>query len=957
MGSQEDERSLLEDGLLQNDGGEIYSGDGSVDIKGRPVLKQNTGNWKACPFILGTECCERLAYYGIATNLVTYLTRKLHEGNVSAARNVTTWQGTCYLTPLIGAILADAYWGRYWTIAVFSTIYFIGMCTLTLSASVSALKPAECFGSVPKDSSLLYETQDKGSAIEGSRKLEHSNELTCLDKAAVLSEPEVSTGNFSNPWRLCTVTQVEELKILIRMFPIWATGIVFSAVYAQMSTLFVEQGTMMDTTVGSFSIPPASLSTFDVISVIFWVPVYDRVIVPIARKFTGKERGFSELQRMGIGLFLSILCMSAAAVVEIIRLRIARELGLVDQQVAVPLSIFWQIPQYFLLGAAEIFTFIGQLEFFYDQSPDAMRSLCSALSLLTTSLGNYLSSFILTIVTYITTKGGKTGWIPDNLNEGHLDYFFWLLAGLSFLNMLVYIVFAGSTIIDNLTTTKILLVFILKIEVEPTKQNVKKITMGSDRKEEISSLKDALLLQSGVGGFYAGDGSVDFKGKPVLKNKSGNWKACSFILGTFFCERLAFYGISTNLVNYLIEKLHQGNVSAARNVTTWQGTCYLTPLIGAILADTYWGRYWTIAGFTTFYLTGLCTITLSASVPALKPAKCTPFYRFQKSGGSPLTRICQVLVASFRKRNVAMPGDSNLLFETQDISSAIKGSRKLKHSDELRCLDKAAVLSEPEVSTGNFSNPWRLCTVTQVEELKILILMFPIWATGIVFSAVYAQMSTLFVEQGTMMDTAIGSFSIPPASLSTFDVISVIFLVPVYDRVIVPIARKFTGKERGFSELQRMGIGLFLSILCMSAAAVGEIIRLRIARELGLVDQEVAVPLSIFWQIPQYFLLGAAEIFTFIGQLEFFNDQSPDAMRSLCSALSLLTTSLGNNLSSFILTVVTYITTKGGKTGWIRDNLNEGHLDYFFWLLARLSFLNMLVYIVFAGRYEAKKAS
>lgn len=228
------------------------------------------------------------------------------------------------------------------------------------------------------------------------------------------------------------------------MFPIWATGILFSAVYAQMSTLFVEQGTMMDTSVGSFTIPPASLSTFDTISVIFWVPIYDRIIVTIARKFTGKERGFSELQRMGIGLFLSILCMSAAAVVEIVRLQIARELGLVDKAVPVPLSIFWQIPQYFLLGAAEIFTFIGQIEFFYDQSPDAMRSLCSALSLLTTGLGNYLSSFILTIVTYLTTKGGKTGWIPDNLNEGHLDYFFWLLAGLSFLNMLIYAVCASK---------------------------------------------------------------------------------------------------------------------------------------------------------------------------------------------------------------------------------------------------------------------------------------------------------------------------------------------------------------------------------------------------------------------------------------------------------------------------------------------------------------------------------
>ncbi|XP_008798043.1 protein NRT1/ PTR FAMILY 8.3-like [Phoenix dactylifera] len=575
MGSQEeDQRSLLEDVLLSEENGNKrpYTGDGSVDINGNPVLKNGTGNWRACPFILGTECCERLAYYGIATNLVTYLTKKLHEGNVSAARNVTTWQGTCYITPLIGAILADAYWGRYWTIAVFSTIYFVGMGTLTLSASVPAFKPPSCVKSVcpeaslsqyaiffvglylialgtggikpcvssfgadqfddtdpaervkkgsffnwfyfsvnigalisssflvwvqdnygwglgfgiptlfmalaiisffagttlyrfqkpggspitrmcqvavaslrkwkldiPHDSSLLYELPDKASAIEGSRKLEHTDELKFLDKAATVSDLDLKTESLSNPWRLCTVTQVEELKILVRMFPIWATTIVFSAVYAQISTMFVEQGMVLDATIGSFTIPPASLSTFDVISVIIWVPIYDRILVPIVRRFTGKERGFSELQRMGIGLFISILAMAAAALVEIKRLDIVKAEHLEHQKVAVPLSIFWQIPQYFLVGAAEVFTFIGQLEFFYDQSPDAMRSLCSALSLLTTALGNYLSSLILTVVTYITTIGGKTGWIPDNLNEGHLDYFFWLLAGLSFLNLLVYV--------------------------------------------------------------------------------------------------------------------------------------------------------------------------------------------------------------------------------------------------------------------------------------------------------------------------------------------------------------------------------------------------------------------------------------------------------------------------------------------------------------------------------------
>lgn len=585
--------------------------------------------------------------------------------------------------------------------------------------------------------------------------------------------------------------------------------------------------------------------------------------------------------------------------------------------------------------------------------------------------------------------------------------------------------------------------------------------MGSVEEDEQRLLLEQGFLENGTTE-YTGDGSVDIKGNPVLRNNTGNWRACPFILGTECCERLAYYGISTNLVSYLTTKLHQGNVTAARNVTTWAGTCYLAPLIGAVLADAYWGRYWTIAVFSTIYFIGMGTLTLSASVPALEPPSCvdsycpsatpaqitifffglylialgtggikpcvssfgadqfddtdskervkkgsffnwfyfsinigalisssflvwvqdnlgwglgfgiptvfmalaigsffagTPLYRFQKPGGSPLTRMCQVLYASFLKWKEEVPLDSSLLYELPDGTSAIAGSRKLEHSDELKFLDKAAIVSNQEVKTGNYSNRWTLCTVTQVEELKILIRMFPIWATGIVFSAVYAQMSTMFVEQGMTMDTTVGSFTIPPASLSTFDVVSVIIWVPLYDSILVPIARKFTGKERGFSELQRMGIGLFISILSMTAAAIVEIKRLNMARELGLIHEDAQVPISILWQIPQYFLVGAAEIFTFIGQLEFFYDQSPDAMRSLCSAFSLLTTALGNYLSSFILTVVTALTTKGGRPGWIPDNLNEGHLDYFFWLLAGLSMLNMVVYAICAAKYKSKKAT
>ncbi|KAH7866751.1 hypothetical protein Vadar_024417 [Vaccinium darrowii] len=101
----------------------MYTKDGTTDFRKNPAIKKETGSWKACPYILGNECCERLAYYGINTNLVNYLKFQLNQSSVAAVSNVTNWSGTCYVTPLIGAFLADAYLGRYWTIASFSIIY------------------------------------------------------------------------------------------------------------------------------------------------------------------------------------------------------------------------------------------------------------------------------------------------------------------------------------------------------------------------------------------------------------------------------------------------------------------------------------------------------------------------------------------------------------------------------------------------------------------------------------------------------------------------------------------------------------------------------------------------------------------------------------------------------------------------------------------------------------------
>ena len=71
------------------------------------------------------ELFERMAYYGIASNLIIYLTDKLHQGTVEASNNVTNWSGTVFLTPLLGAYVADAYLGRYWTFVLGSAIYFL----------------------------------------------------------------------------------------------------------------------------------------------------------------------------------------------------------------------------------------------------------------------------------------------------------------------------------------------------------------------------------------------------------------------------------------------------------------------------------------------------------------------------------------------------------------------------------------------------------------------------------------------------------------------------------------------------------------------------------------------------------------------------------------------------------------------------------------------------------------
>lgn len=88
--------------------------------------------------------------------------------------------------------------------------------------------------------------------------------------------------------------------------------------------------------------------------------------------------------------------------------------------------------------------------------------------------------------------------------------------------------------------------------------------------------------------------------------------------------------------------------------------------------------------------------------------------------------------------------------------------------------------------------------MTQVEQVKILISVLPIFACTIIFNTILAQLQTFSVQQGSAMNTKLTKhFHIPPASLQSIPYIMLIFIVPLYDTFFVPFARKFTGHDSG----------------------------------------------------------------------------------------------------------------------------------------------------------------
>ncbi|KAI4310911.1 hypothetical protein MLD38_035856 [Melastoma candidum] len=387
----------------------------------------------------------------------------------------------------------------------------------------------------------------------------------------------------------------------------------------------------------------------------------------------------------------------------------------------------------------------------------------------------------------------------------------------------------------------------------------------------------------------------------------------------------------------------QRDTTGAKALATFFNWLILSSTIGASIGITaiVWvnqhkGWHW-----------GFIIATIGTFIGLIILAAGKSFYRLRQPSDSPIIRISQVIVLAFENRKLPLPESAAELYEISDKESILASENKISHTDQFsRFLDKAAILAKD-------SNPGacRVCTVTQVEEVKVLTRMLPILASTVLMNTCLAQLQTFSVQQGRLMDPRLGSIKVPTPSIPVIPLAFMSILIPIYEFVFVPFARKFTGHPSGITQLQRVGVGLVLSAISMAIAGLVEVKRRDRA------NKDPLHPISLFWIAFQYCIFGIADMFTLVGLLEFFYKEAPAGMRSLSTSFTWLSLSFGYFLSTIVVNIINAVTERvtPSKQGWLHGrNINKNNLDLFYYFLAILSVLNFIAYLFAASWYKYK---
>ncbi|XP_076939900.1 protein NRT1/ PTR FAMILY 4.6-like [Bidens hawaiensis] len=406
-------------------------------------------------------------------------------------------------------------------------------------------------------------------------------------------------------------------------------------------------------------------------------------------------------------------------------------------------------------------------------------------------------------------------------------------------------------------------------------------------------------------------------------------------------------GIKAALPSLGADQFDESNPNEVKSLASYFNWLMFSITSGAIFGVTF--VVWISSNRGWDWGFSVCSLSVLASALFLLMGKS--LYRNYVPKGSPITRILQVFVVAIKNRNLPVPEMTKELHEIHDKESGMTKDI-LQRTDQFRYLDRAAVIrSELDASELEPSGSWKLCTVTQVEETKILIRMLPIIISTIFMNTCLAQLQTFTIQQSTTMDRNLNGFKVPGPSVPVIPLLFMAIIIPLYDRIFVPLVRRFTKIPTGITHLQRIGVGLVLSAISMAVAGIVETHRKSVAVENNMVDSPGPLPLTVFWLGFQYAIFGVADMFTLVGLLEFFYEESSSGMKSLGTAIAWCSLAFGYYMSSIVVEVVNKV-----SNGWLAsNNLNRVKLNYFYWLLAVLSFVNLGFYLMCASWYKYKK--
>ena len=382
------------------------------------------------PYIIGNEAAERFSYYGMRTILTVFMFRYLHlmsdamqpaMSQAEAQAQYHTFSSWGYLFPILGAILSDAFIGKYRIIMIVSVLYCLGHLALALmgigglstehwlwaglfliALGSGGIKPCvsahvgDQFGSrnrqlMEKVYQWFYFSINFGSTLSTLLTpwlLEWYGPHVAFGVPGVLMAIATLTfwlgrNEYINvpPGGMAFLREVfsrDGLMTILRLGLVYLCIAVFWALFDQTSSAWVLQAEDMNLRWLGIDWLPSQIQVLNPVLVMVMIPLFQFVVYPAIGRFFQ----LSPLRKIGLGLFLMAAGFGLSAVVQ----------GWIDGG-ARP-SVAWQFLAYCVITAAEIMVSITGLEFSYAQAPKTMKSVIMAIWLLSVSLGNYVTAAV-----------------------------------------------------------------------------------------------------------------------------------------------------------------------------------------------------------------------------------------------------------------------------------------------------------------------------------------------------------------------------------------------------------------------------------------------------------------------------------------------------------------------------------------------------------------------------------